>query len=206
MIRYFARRLAVAAVALPVLAISATLLASAATTNRYGGSIYTGPPALGATAALVQAGGGAKHFSIAMALTSMIGAKMTDAEVAKLTKQYGKAEVAQWVKGFNYSIEDALVRATEAGVTLPTPPANLKGKELAGALVEAGVDPKTNVFWAGYMYDQTATHKIHNQVMDDMDAKYGATTDLITHKISNQAMYDLAQALGNTKVQLASLH
>lgn len=174
--------------------------------NRYGGPSYDGAPALAATAALVKAGGGAEHFSIATALTSMVGAKTVNAELAKLTKQYGKEEVDRWVTGFNFAVQDAAKRVAEAKITLPEPPANLQGKALATALVTAGVDPKTGVFWSGLMYDMALSHGIHNQVMDDIDAKYGAATDMAAHRVTNQAMYDLAHALGHDSVKLASLH
>ncbi len=190
-----------------ILAASSTPFAAhGATMNRYGGPTYLGAPALGTTAALVKAGGGAGHFSLATALTSMVGTKMVNGEVGKLTKQYGKRAVGQWMTGFNYSVEDSLRLATKAGVTLPSPTADLHGKALAAALVSAGVDPKTHIFWAGRLYDKTVTHKIHDHAMNDIDAKYGATTDMITHRISNQAMYDLAHALGDTNVRLAALH
>lgn len=174
--------------------------------NRYGGPSYDGQPALAVTAALVEAGGGAEKFSIATALTHMVGSSLTDAEVAKLTKQYGKPAVDQWIIGFNFSVQDALRLAIKAGVTLPEAPANLQGKKLAKALVKAGVDPKTGIFWAGLLYDNAISHKIHDQVMDDIDAKYGQTTDMTVHRITNQAMYDLAHALGDDSVKLAALH
>lgn len=202
MIRYFRAT----STTVVVLLTAIPLLVFGATINRYGGPVYMGAPDLGATAALVKAGGGAGHFSLGTALTAMVGSKLVNAEVAKLTKQYGKTAVAQWMTGFNFSVEDSLRLAAKAGVALPKPTAGLQGKALAAALVKAGVDPHTHVFWAGLMYDKTVTHGIHNQAMDDIDAKYGVTTDMITHKISNQAMYDLAHALGDTSVRLATLH
>ncbi len=192
--------------AIVLLTSAVPFAALGAAMNRYGGPVYTGAPALGTTAALVKAGGGAGHFSLATALTSMVGPKLVNDEVGKLTKQYGKHAVSQWMTGFNFSVEDSLRLAAKAGVSLPSPTADLHGKALAAALVSAGVDPQTNVFWAGRLYDKTVTHAIHDQAMNDIDAKYGATTDMITHKISNQAMYDLAHSLGDTHVRLASLH
>ncbi len=174
--------------------------------NRYGGPSYDGQPALAVTAALVETGGGAGKFSIVAALTRMVGSSLVHAEVAKLTKQYGKAHVGQWITGFNFSVEDSLKVATKADISLPKPPKDLRGKKLAKALVTAGVDPKTNVFWAGLLYDNAVSHKIHDRVMNHIDAKYGEATDMTTHRISNQAMYDLAHALGDGSVKLATLH
>lgn len=174
--------------------------------NRYGGPTYLQAPNLQATAALVKAGGGAQDFSIETALKSMVGDKLVDAEVAKLTKQYGAKAVTEWVNGFDFAVDDAVKVATKDGVILPAAPTDLSGAKLAAALVQAGVDPKTNVYWSGLMYDKALSHGIHDKVMDDIDAKYGATQDLVVHKITNQAMYDLAQALGAKNVKLATLH
>ena len=53
--------------------------------NWFGGPSYMGKPALAATAALVNAGGGAKDFSFSKALVAMLGEKTVNAEVAKLS-------------------------------------------------------------------------------------------------------------------------
>jgi hypothetical protein len=171
--------------------------------GRYGGSSYEGKPALAVTASLVQAGGGAAKYSTAAALTSMIGKKLTDAEVAKLTKQYGKAKVASWLQVGDFAVKDSLQIATKAGVKLPAP--TLKGKALASALVMAGLE-KDNTFNVELTLDKAVTHAIHEKVMDDIDRKFGGTADANYHKISNQAFYDLAQALGVKKVKLNKFH
>jgi hypothetical protein len=171
--------------------------------SRYGGPVYTGAPALAVTASLVKAGGGADNFSIATALTSMVGPKLVTAEVNKLTTQYGSDKVTQWITTFNFAVGDALKIATADGVTLPN--ATLSGKPLAVTLVKAGLD-KHGIFYTEYLLDKAVTHNIHNQVMNDIDAKYGGDVDTDYHAISNQAMVDLAHALGYPNVQVASLH
>lgn len=55
--------------------------------NWFGGTTYSGAPALNVTAALVEAGGGASHFDFATALVAMLGQDTANAEVAKLTRQ-----------------------------------------------------------------------------------------------------------------------
>ena len=77
-------RTLVAAAALTALVGIASLPANAH--SRYGGESYEGKPNLALTASLVKAGGGAAHYSTAKALTSMLGAKTVNAEVAKLNK------------------------------------------------------------------------------------------------------------------------
>lgn len=173
-------------------------------TDRFGGPSYKGAPTLAATAALVAAGGGAANYSTATALTSMVGAPTLGKEVAKLNKQYGKARVAQFLKTFDFAVKDSLAIATKAGIKLPAP-APLKGKALAAALVKTGTT-SDGTFWTGWLLDHALSNKIHNQAMDDIDAKYGATADADYHRISNQAHYDLGQALGDTSVKLASFH
>lgn len=176
----------------------------AAASNWFGGPIYHGQPALAATAALVEAGGGAAHFKFSTALVAMLGQKTVDAEVAKLTKQYGKQKTDAFISGMTFYVHDALKRATEQGIKLP-PPANLHGAALAKALVKAGTAPD-GTFWSGYFFDHTISHALHNDVMADVDAKYSHEYDGRTHKILNQAMYDVAQAIGMSDVKLASFH
>lgn len=173
--------------------------------NWFGGPTYDGAPALTVTAALVEAGGGASHFSFSRALVSMLGEKTVDAEVAKLKQQYGAKNVADFIGGMSFAVDDGLRRATEAGVKLPAAPANLKGATLARTLVTAGTAPD-GTWWSGYLFDKALSHDLHVRVMQDIDAKFGHGADENTHRILNQAMYDVAQALKIRNVELASLH
>ncbi|MGH8427606.1 MAG: hypothetical protein ACRES7_06460 [Gammaproteobacteria bacterium] len=183
---------------------SATTSSQPAAMNRYGGPVYNGAPALGVTVALVAAGGGPSKFSLVTALDSMLGKKTVAAEVAKLTKQYGKQSVDKWVEVVNFYIADTLKIVKAKGIKLP-PAAPLSGTELARALVKAGTTPD-GTFWAGYLFDNAVSHPIHNQLMDDTDAKFGAKWDANAHMVTNQAFYDVAHALGMKDVKLASLH
>jgi len=174
--------------------------------SRYGGPIYSGPPALGVTAALVAAGGGPAKYSTATALVAMVGKPTVDAEVAKLTKQYGAPAVTAWLKTFDFAVGDALKIATGKGIKLPAPDPKLTGKSLATTLVTAGTADGT--FQIEFLLDKAVSHGIHVQVMDDIDANaaYGKKADLQYHEISNQAFYDVAQALGAKSVKLSPLH
>lgn len=212
--RKFATAPAVLAAALGLALGGATLTAVAApahtqaeshTMNWFGGPAYEGAPALEVTAALIKAGGGAEHFTFDKALVSMLGEKTVNAEVAKLTQQYGEQNVKNFIAGMTFAINDGLKRATEAGVKLPAAPADLTGVKLAKTLVTAGTAPD-HTFWSGYLFDKAISHKLHNQVMADIDVKFGHGADENTHKILNQAMHDVAQALGDKNVKLASLH
>lgn len=171
--------------------------------SRFGGPVYTGAPALAVTASLVKAGGGPKGFSIATALTAMVGPQLVQGEVQKLTKQYGKSSVDSWITVFNFAVSDALAKAIAAGVTLPE--ATLAGKPLAATLVTAGMDDH-QTFYTEYLLDKAVTHAIHMAVMDDIEKKYGVAADVNYHKVTNQALVDIAHALGQNTVRVADLH
>ncbi len=166
------------------------------------GNPYTGAPNLDAAISLVTAGGTPGNFSIAKALTALAGAKLADAEIAKLTKQYGKANFASFVTVQNYAVNDAVRLAQAAKVAFPTP--TLHGAALAKVVVNAGLENGT--YYEGVQLDHLVTHAIHEHAMDDIDQKYGAAADANYHRIADQAHYDLAQALGMTNVKLASYH
>ena len=175
--------------------------------GRFGGPVYTGPPALDVTAALVEAGGGASSFSTAKALVSMLGADTVTAEVAKLSKQYSKDEVTTWLKTFDFAVADSLKIATAAGIKLPAAPAGLAGAKLANTLVTAGT-ASDSTFQIEFLLDKAVSHGIHVQVMNDIDANkdLGKLADLRYHQISNQAFFDVAQALGMKSVKLSDQH
>ncbi len=166
------------------------------------GETYTGAPDLQAAISLVTAGGPAGSFSIVKALTALAGAKTANAEVAKLTKQYGAAKVASFVAVQNFAVDDAVKIATGAGVKFPSP--ELTGAALAKRVVGLGLVNGT--YYEGTQLDHLVTNKIHEHVMDDIDQKFGASADANYHRIADQAHYDLAQALGATSVKLAAYH
>lgn len=166
------------------------------------GHTFTGKPDLQGAISLVTAGGAPGHFSFVKAVTVMAGPTVANAEVAKLTKQYGAAAVTSFVTVQNYAVDDAVKIATAAGVKFPTP--KVTGKALAVRVVTLGVYHGT--YYEGTQLDHLVTNAIHEQVMQDIDKKYGAKADANYHRIADQAHYDLAQALGATTVGLAAFH
>jgi hypothetical protein len=170
--------------------------------SRYAGPVYSGKPMLKVTAALVNAGGGPANFSTAKAVTAIAGEKLTGAEVAKLTKQYGQDKVGEWLKVGDFAVADALKIATAAGVKLPA--SKTTGTALGAQLVKLGLSK--NTFYVEFMLDKLLSHGIHNKVMDDIDTQFGQAADASYHKISTQAYYDLAHAMGMNKVKLADFH
>ncbi|HEY4439739.1 MAG TPA: hypothetical protein VGN14_04755 [Candidatus Elarobacter sp.] len=166
------------------------------------GAIFTGTPDLNATISLVKLGGGPQDFSIAKALTAMVGSDVVTAEVTKLTRQYGKENVGNWLTVFDFSVRHAAASAMAAGVKFPE--GDLGGKTLAARLVTLGVDGNDGTFYYGTLLDHIVTHPIHEATMAAIDAKYGAALDANYHRITNQALYDLAQALGAKDVKPAA--
>ncbi len=163
--------------------------------TRFSGSccVYTGAPALAVTLSMVEAGGGPKSFSTVTLLKVLTG-KLFDDEVAKLTQQYGKDQVAQFIKTFDFVVNDSLRIVTEKKVALPAQPSPSPsdGPALASALWQAGQTGEG--FNVEVMLDRAVSHPIHIQVMKDIDAKYGLAADAQYHAILTTAMKDLAAA------------
>jgi hypothetical protein len=188
--------LAIAMVAIGTGIASAKLMANVVDQpTRFSGSccIYTGAPALAVTLSMVEAGGGPSSFSTVTLLKTLTGSQF-DAEVAKLTNQYGKEQVGQFLKTFDFVVNDSLRIVTEKKIALPSQPdPNPKdGAALAGALWAAGQTGQG--FNVEVMLDRAVSHPIHFKVMSDIDVKYGLAADAQYHAILTTAMKDLAAA------------
>ena len=153
--------------------------------------VYNGPPALTVTLSMIEAGGGPKDFDSTKLVQTLAGAK-TQAEVAKLTKQFGSDKVKSFLTTFNFVVADSLQIVTKAHVALPSAPNPdpSNGQALASALWLAGQTGKD--FNVEVMLDRAVSHPVHVQVMKDVDAKYGIAADATYHAVLNAAMNDLA--------------
>lgn len=177
--------------------LSAVLLAATLSNvtmqpSRFSGpGVYTGPPALQVTLSMVMAGGGPAHFQTVTLLKDLTGSKFGP-EVAKLTKQYGKAKVGNFLTVFDFVVSDTLKIVTAKHVALPAKPSPNphNGAALAAALWNAG--QTGSGFNVEVMLDRAVSHPIHVQVMKDIDAKYGIAEDADYHAILNTAMHDLS--------------
>jgi hypothetical protein len=194
MIRYFTRVLA-ASIALAVACVLAPAPSQAADdASRFSGpGVYAGAPDLPLTLSLIAAGGGPAHFT-STALVGTLAGPATNAEVAKLTKQFGAKKLKSFLTVFDFVVADSLKIVTAKKVPLPKQPRpNPKdGKALSAALYAAGIqDGNYNV---EVMLDKLVSHPIHLTVMDDIDAKYGRDADANYHIVLLQAMRDLKAA------------
>jgi hypothetical protein len=185
------RSLAALAAAASLLAVSPVLAAS--DTARFGGTVYGNTPNLANTLSLVMAGGGPAHFSTVTAFGVLAGDK-AKAEEDALTAKYGAERFGQFIKTFDFVINDSLKIVTAAKVELPAKPSPdpKDGKALSLALYQDGTDTATGGFNVEYMLDHLVTHPVHVQVMKDIDAKYGGKADADYHIILTQVMHDLA--------------
>jgi hypothetical protein len=195
-VRNFLAIAALCALAAPAVASASSMGSSMITMqpSRFSGpGVYTGPPALPVTLSMIIAGGGPKHFD-SVTLLKVLAGKNFNAEVGKLTKQYGKAKVGNFLTVFNFVISDSVKIVMAKKVKLPAKPSPdpKNGKALAAALWNAGVIPGG---WSvEVMLDRAVSHPIHVQVMKDIDAKYGIAKDADYHAILTTAMADLKAA------------
>ncbi|GAC1355106.1 MAG: hypothetical protein NVSMB31_15490 [Vulcanimicrobiaceae bacterium] len=141
------------------------------------GATYTGKPDLQAAISIVVAGGAPGNFSIVKALTALAGEKTANAEVAKLTKQYGSARIAKYVEVQNFAVNDAVRRALKAGVKFPKP--SLTGATLAKRIVGLGL--LNGTYYEGYFLDHIVTNGIHEAVMGDIDHTFSRAGDANYH-------------------------
>jgi hypothetical protein len=164
--------------------------------SRFSGpGVYTGPPALPVTLSMVMAGGGPSNFQTVTLVKALAGSK-ADAEVASLKAKFGADKVTNFVTIFPFVVSDSLKIAKEKGVALPAAPNPdpKDGKALAKALWDAG--QTGHGFNVEVMLDRAVSHGIHDQVMTDIDGKYGVAKDADYHAVLNQAMHDLATVYG----------
>jgi hypothetical protein len=164
--------------------------------SRFSGpGIYTGKPALELTLSMILAGNGPQHFDTVALLKDLTGSKF-DAEVDKLTKQYGKTKIDNFIKVYEFIVTDSLTIVSDKHIALPkTPvPDPHDGPALAQALWQAGQTGRG--FNVEVLLDRLVSHPIHDQVMDDIDKKYGIAVDADYHAILNTALHDLAAVYG----------
>ena len=160
--------------------------------SRFSGpGVYTGQPALPVTLSMIIAGGGPSDFHTVALVKTLAGAK-TEAEVASLKAKFGADKVGNFLKVFDFVIADALAIVKAKNVALPSAPNPdpKNGEALAGALWAAGQTGHS--FNVEVMLDRAVSHPIHDQVMTDIDGKYGIAADADYHAVLNQAMHDLA--------------
>lgn len=134
---------------------------------------YRGKPDLGLTLAIVQAGGGAKHFDSARLFRAMAG-PYARTESAKLEHLYGKARMAAFMQTMNFAVRDMVLLFAINHIALPATPSISPnaGPRLATAIYRDGVMP-TGKYDCGYMMEHLMTHPVHVVLMHDVAVAHG---------------------------------
>ncbi|MBD5634135.1 MAG: hypothetical protein IAI49_06615 [Candidatus Eremiobacteraeota bacterium] len=177
-------------------AVLAGLMASALGT-RADAIVYQGTPNLALTASLLEAGGGAAHFSSAK-LYGFLAGSLAPAETKKLVAQFGESDVKTTFAIFDYAIADVVGIVTAKHIALPPPsPSPTDPKALAVALYQAGLT-SSGMWDVGYMLEHLITHPIHHVVMHDIDGKFDAKKNEDFHIVLSEIMHDLSLAYTTT--------
>ena len=108
--------------------------------SRFSGpGVYTGKPALQVTLSMVEAGGGPSDFKTVTLVKTLTGDKF-NAEVGKLTNQYGKQKVGNFLNIFEFIVSDTLKIVKQKGEEHKIAIRNERrdAKEMIEELVKAG--------------------------------------------------------------------
>lgn len=121
---------------------------------------------------MILAGNGPQNFDTVTLVKDLTGTKF-DAEVGKLTKQYGKTKVDHFMAVQKFVVDDSLTIVSGKHIALPKTrvPDPHNGPALAQAMWHAGQTGRG--FNVEVMLDRMVSHPIHDQVMDDIDKKDG---------------------------------
>ena len=173
-----------------------TALVLAASPVTAGAAVYHGFPHLHLTMAVVDAGGGSKHFDSHRLVHRLAGTGAA-AENAKIVRQYGNARVAAFYGVFTFAVDDALKKAHNMLIPLPktAQPNPADGTALASALYHAGM---TNAgrYDVGYMLEVLMSHQIHHDIMGDMDRTFTPPVNADFHVILTTVMHDVGREYG----------
>jgi hypothetical protein len=154
---------------------------------------FRGRPDLALTLAMVQAGGGPRHFNSARLFTVLAGGN-AQRESQKLQRLYGKARMAAFMETFNFAVTDLVSLFKMNGIALPAAPriSPKDGKALTVAIYHAGVMP-TGKWDCGYMMERLMTHPVHIALMHDINVArgHGPQHDANFHIILTRMIADL---------------
>jgi hypothetical protein len=134
---------------------------------------YRGKPDLGLTLAIVEAGGGPKHFD-SKRLYWVLAGPHAKKEALKLQQLYGKARMAAFMQTFTYAMHDLVSLFAINHVTLPNHPriSPRNGAVMTTAIYRDGIMP-TGKYDCGYMMEHLMTHPVHIVLMHDIDVAHG---------------------------------
>lgn len=134
---------------------------------------YRGAPDLGLTLAVVQAGGGPKHFKSARLFSVLAGPHLR-AEMARLRSLYGKAQVAAFMQTMTFAVDDLAILMRINHIALPARPSvrPTDGRAIALRVYRDGI-ATNGKYDCGYMMDHLMSHPLHVVLMHDIDNEHG---------------------------------
>ncbi|MGZ3518671.1 MAG: hypothetical protein ACXVAM_16090 [Vulcanimicrobiaceae bacterium] len=154
---------------------------------------YRGAPDLGLAVAIVEAGGGSKHFD-GKHFVRTLAAGHTNAEMRRLERLYGKGRIEAFIQTLTFSVRDTQQILSANHVSMPRQPrvSPRDGRALTLAIYHDGIMP-TGKFDCGYMMEHIMTHRVHVAVMRDIDQlpAYGRTHNANFHTILTRVILDL---------------
>lgn len=134
---------------------------------------YRGKPDLALTLAIVQAGGGPRHFDSGRLFQTLAGPH-AKAEQAKLERLYGKARMAAFMETFTYAVNDLQTLFALNHIRMPDRPrvSPSNGRAMTVAIYHSGIMP-TGKYDCGYMMEHLMTHPVHVVLMHDINVARG---------------------------------
>lgn len=134
---------------------------------------YRGKPDLGLTLAIVQAGGGPRHFDSNRLFKTLAGPH-AKGEQAKLERLYGKARMAAFMETFTYAVNDLQTLFAINHIRMPDYPSvsPSNGRAMTVAIYHSGIMP-TGKYDCGYMMEHLMTHPVHVVLMHDINVARG---------------------------------
>ena len=164
----------------------AAILAACAVRTAARAVVYPGAPDLALTARLVAAGSPAGTFDSRALFTGAFATKWPG-ERARLSAKYGAQAVADCFKLLDFTVADALRIVKRDNVAVPAP--GEATQPLTELLWQAGRTPNGR-YDVGYMLEKLVSHPYHHEIMHDLDAHFGATTNGNFHKVLGQLIED----------------
>lgn len=136
------------------------------------------------------AGGGPDKFTTNKLMGALFGSRKV-AELAKLRKQFGLGALSTFFHVSDFAVPDAMALVQKNDMTLPDdpvpPPDNTKA--LAAALYRAGASG--GKFSADAMLDNLLSRPVRDQLVADIDKKFGAPSRAQYHAVLTQLGSDL---------------
>ncbi|HXP92840.1 MAG TPA: hypothetical protein VN905_05170 [Candidatus Binatia bacterium] len=165
-----------------IMALSLSAISSAAS---------AGTPNLALSVSMNLAGGGPDKFSTNRLMSGLFGHQKV-AELASLRKKFGLSSMSSFFHVSDFAVPDAMKIVQQKNMTLPDdpspPPENTKA--LAAALYRTSLNSSGKV-QAETLLDNLLSRPVRDQLITDIDAKFGAGARTSYFAVLTQLVSDL---------------